>query len=214
VRASEAAQLIDDPRHRIGALIAVGLAQARGGSQAAAQAAFGEAVQIAQSFGDDLPILRFSQHNVRSAVLTHIATVYARAGMTAEALQNARLAGREGYLYNKLLVSHLVQALAEGGHIDEAIRTAGLLGHQYQQDSILAVAAILLTRAGYGAAALQVTGTITADHVRVATLAEIARALRRAGADGDAATAIRSAMSAMASASIRELISLSRGLPD
>jgi len=213
-RAAEAAQLIDEPRHRIGALIAVGLAQARAGSRAAAQAAFGEAVQIAQSFGDDLPIPRSARHNVRGTVLAHIATAYARAGMPAEALQNARLAGEEGYHYDNRLVSDLVHALAEGGHVDEAIRTAGVLGSQYQQDLILVTAAVSLSHAGYGAAALQVAGAIPEKHPRVAALAEIAWALRRAGAGGDAATVIRSLISAVAPESIVELISLSRALPD
>jgi hypothetical protein len=213
-RAAEAAQLIDEPRHRIGALIAVGLAQAGAGSQAAAQAAFGEAEQIAQSFGDDLPIPRTAKHNVRSTVLAYIATAYARAGMTAEALRTARLAGEEGYLYDDRLVSDLVHALAEGGHANEAIRTAGLLGHQNQQDLILGDAAVSLARAGYGAAALQVERAMLENSARVAALAEIARALRRAGADGDAATAIRRAMSAVAPESIEELVSLSRALPD
>jgi len=213
MRAAEAALPIDEPRHRVGALIAVGLAQARAGFRAAAQAAFGEAVQIGQSFGDDLPIPRTAQHNVRSTVLANIATVYARAGMTAEALQTARLAGEKGYLVDERSVSDLVQGLAEGGHIDEAIRTAGLLG-QYREDLILGNAAAALSRAGYGAAALQVAGAIPGNPSRVAALAEIARALRRAGADGDAATAVRSAMSAVDSEWIGELIPLSRALPD
>jgi len=68
------------------------------------------------------------------------------------------------------------------------------------------------------AEALQNARLAGEDHVRVATLAEIARALRRAGADGDAATAVRSAMSvamtAVAPELIGHLISLSRALPD
>jgi hypothetical protein len=98
--------------------------------------------------------------------------------------------------------------------VDEAIRTAGLLGSQYREDFILGNAAASLSRAGYGAAALQVAGAIPENAARVAALAEIARALRRAGADGDAATAVRSAVSALAPESIGDLISLSRGLPD
>src|SRR5262245_17764637 len=73
-------------------------------------------------------------------------------------------------------------------------------------------------RAGMTAEALQNARLAGEDHVRVATLAEIARALRRAGADGDAATAVRSAMSvamtAVAPELIGHLISLSRALPD
>jgi len=236
VRAAEAAQLIDDPRHRHGALIAVGLAQARAGFREAAQAAFGEAVQIGQSFGDDLPIPVLAGNNVRNAALANIATAYARAGMAAEALQIVSLLGPKGYssvaengdspgekIYNvdERSVSDLVEGLAEGGHIDEAIRSAGLLGHPYIQDLILVDAGAALSRTGNGAAALQVAGAIPGDPaLRAIALAEFARALRRAGADGDAATAIRSSMSATAQESggvsylIPELISLSRGLPE
>jgi hypothetical protein len=213
VHAAGAAQLIDEPRHRVGALIAVGLAQARAGSPAAAQTAFGEAVQIAQSFGDDLPIPRTAQHNARSTVLTHIATAYARAGMTAEALQTATLAGEQGYLNDEDSASDLVQGLAEGGHIDEAIRAAERLG-RHREDLILGTAATALSRAGYGPAALQVAGAIAGKPARVAALAEIARTLRRAEANDHAATAVRSAISAVDSESVGELISLSRGLPD
>jgi hypothetical protein len=236
VRAAEAAQLIDDPRHRHGALIAVGLAQARAGFREAAQAAFGEAEQIAHSFGDDLPIPRLGGNNVRNRVLANLATACARAGMAAEALQIASRLGREGYssvgesgdrpgekVYSvdTRSVSDLVGGFAEGGHIDEAIRSAGLLGRQGQQDLILIDAGAALSRAGNGAAARQVAEAIPGDSaLRAVALAEFARALRRAGADGDAATAIRSAMSATAQESrgvpyvIPELISLSRGLPD
>jgi hypothetical protein len=110
------------------------------------------------------------------------------------------------------LVSDLIQALAEGGNVDEAIRTIGRLG-QYREDLVLGIAAAAPARAGHGAAALQVAGAI-AGPPRVAALAEIARALRRAGADGDAATAVRSAMSAVDSEWIGALIPLSRALPD
>jgi hypothetical protein len=109
-------------------------------------------------------------------------------------------------------VSNLVEGLAEGGHAADAIRSAGLLAHPFKQDLILSDAAVALSRAGKGAAALQIAGAIPGVDARLAALAEIARALRREGADGDAATAIRSAMSAMPS--IGDLIYLSRGLPD
>jgi hypothetical protein len=235
-RAAEAAQLIDDPRHRHGALIAVGLAQARAGFREAAQAAFGEAVQIAQSFGDELPIPVLTGNNVRNAALANIATAYARAGMAAEVLQIVSLLGPKGYssvaengdspgekvyIVDERSVSELAESLAEGGHADDAIRSAALLGHQGQQDLILIEAGAALSRAGNGAAALQVAGAIPGDPtLRAVALAEFARALRRAGADGDAATAIHIAMSATAQESrgvsyvIPELISLSRGLPD
>jgi hypothetical protein len=212
-RSAEAAQLIHDPRHRIGALIAVGIAQGKAGFRAAAQAAFGEAVQIAQSFRDDMPIPRIAAHNVQRAVLAHVAAAQARAGMTAEALQTARLAGEQGYFNEPELVSDLVRALAEGGNVDEAIRTTGRLG-QYREDLVLGAAAAALARAGHGAAALQVAAAIPGPPSRVAALAEIARALRRAGADGGAATAVRSAMSAVDSEWIGALIPLSRALPD
>jgi hypothetical protein len=213
-RAAEAAQLIDEPRHRVGALIAVGLAQATAGFQASAQAAFGEAVQIAQSLGDDLPIPGSPIQNARRTVLAYIATEQARAGMAAEALQIVRLVEENGYYRaDDRSVSDLVQALAEGGGIDEAIQAAGRLG-QYREDLILGRAAAALSRAGHGAAALKVAGAIPANDARVAALAEIARELRRAGADGDAATAVRSAISIVDPASIGDLISLSRALPD
>jgi hypothetical protein len=57
--------------------------------RAAALAAFGEPVQIAESFRDDMPIPRIAAHNVRRAVLAHVATAQAGAGMTAEALHRA-----------------------------------------------------------------------------------------------------------------------------
>jgi hypothetical protein len=217
VLAAEAAQLIDDPRHRLGALLAVALAQARFGLGAAAEASFGEAIQITRSFGEDFPIPRTVGHGVRGTVLAYIATVQARAGMTAEALQTARLAGEKGYHAKAVL--DLVLGLAEGGRIDEAIRTAGRLGHSSEQDRVLANAAVKLSRTGHGAAALQVAEAIAHYPMRLSALATIARALRQAGADNDAATVIRSVMGAVVAASnyyeiIGGLAALSRGLPD
>jgi hypothetical protein len=217
VAAAEAVQLIDDARHRLGGLLAVALAQARAGLRPAAEASFGEAVQIAQSFGEDFPILRTADHGVRGTVLAYIATVQARAGMTAEALQTARLAGEKGYHAKAVL--DLVLALAEGGAIDDAIRTVGRLGYPGERDRIFANAAVALAQTGYGAAALQVAEVISQYSLRVAALATIARALRQAGADSDAATVTRSAMSAVLAASnpyevIGGLVALSRGLPD
>jgi hypothetical protein len=144
--------------------------------------------------------------------------VQARAGKKAEALQTAKLAGETGYRDNRRALADLVEGLAESGHVDEAVRTARLLNRP-QEPLILGFAAISLSRRGYSAAALQIAGTIADYPMRVATFAGIARALRQAGADGDAATAIRSLMSAAVAASndyetIGGLVALARGLPD
>jgi hypothetical protein len=197
--------------------LAVARAQAKGGLRAAAEASFGEAVQIAQSFGEDFPMPRTFEHGVRGTLLAYIATVQARAGMADEALQTARLAGEKGY--DAKAVLDLVLALAEGGRVDEAIRTAGRLSHPADPSRILADAAVKVCHMGHGAAALQVAGTIADYPMRVATFATIARVRRQAGAESDATTAVRSVMSAVVAASndyeiIGGLVALSRGLPN
>ncbi|MBV9559147.1 MAG: hypothetical protein JOY90_01595 [Bradyrhizobium sp.] len=234
--ALEAAKLIDNPEDRVGALLAIGKAQARIGQQAPAKASFNEALQtmrsaplrgsLVQSIAvaeaeagrtDEARALAetINEQWSRGTVFAEIARALARAGKAAEA-QKAADAVKATSLPTDPNQA-IVRGFAEGGHIDQAVATAKGMGQQAGEIA-LHLAAVTLCDNGQTGYALQLARAIRPGELQVDTLLKIARALRRSGAEADASNAIREAFNVVAADSNlfmpMELVSLSRALPD
>jgi len=147
----------------------------------------------------------------RASVLSEVARAQARAGRTADALQTADIVkalGGGDWEVEELIVV----GLAEGGHVGELIPTLERFSRSSERARLFIrvaapAAAILLARAGNGSGAQRVAQMLekTEPSAWIETLAQVALALRHAGADADAAAAIRTAMDSIASGPERQL---------
>ena len=147
----------------------------------------------------------------RASVLSEVARAQARAGRTADALQTADIVkalGGGDWEVEELIVV----GLAEGGHVGELIPTLERFSRSSERARLFIrvaapAAAILLARAGNGSGAQRVAQMLekTEPSTWIETLAQVALALRHAGADADAAAAIRTAMDSIASGPERQL---------
>jgi hypothetical protein len=144
-----------------------------------------EAVGLAESIKDQ---------QLRGQVLSEVARAQARAGRTAEALQTIQLAETLGFRPIPSGEEIVVEGLADGGHVGEVIQTAERLLRSPERDRALREAAISLARAGNASGAIQAAQTQEKtsynSSFRIETLAQVALALRQAGADAGAAAAI------------------------
>lgn len=237
--ALEAAKLIDDQGQRVKALLAVARAQTRAGQRGPAGASFGEALQIAQTVrfskdtltesiaiaeaeADRIDEARALMESIQdrtwhSGALTAIARALARAGRAAEAREAAEQA-RTSSPFPDLAKSReaIIQGFVEGGHIAEAIETARTME---RQEGVLYTVAVSLCDAGNAKAALQLAQAMAPGESHVAALLKIAHALRDAGADAEAASALREVLNVITAEPKQyrvpdELVSLSYALPD
>jgi hypothetical protein len=143
----------------------------------------------------------------RARVLSEVARAQARAGRTADALQTAELTKKLLGYRSEVSEELVVAGLAEGGQVSELIQTLDARSSKWTDPlariSAIRDAAISLARAGNASGALQVAQMLEkagSSDVLIETLAQIALALRRAGADASAAVAIRMATDSIASA--------------
>jgi tetratricopeptide (TPR) repeat protein len=237
--ALEAAKLIDDEGQRVKALLAVARAQTRAGQHGPAGASFGETVRIAQTAHFTKDILtesiaiaeadadridearalveQIQDRTWRSGALTAIARALARAGKAAEAREAAEQA-RTSSPFPDLTRSReaIIQGFVEGGHVAEAVETAKTME---RQDDVLYTVAVSLCDAGNAKAALQLAPAMAPGESHVSALLKIAHALRDAGADAEAASALREVLNVITAEPEQyrvpgELVSLSYALPD
>jgi hypothetical protein len=157
-----------------------------------------EALAVAESIEDQRD---------RARVLSEVARAQARAGRTADALQTAELTKKLLGYRSEVSEELVVAGLAEGGQVSELIQTLDARSSKWTDPlariSAIRDAAISLARAGNASGALQVAQMLEkagSSDVLIETLAQIALALRRAGADAGAAIAIRMATNSIASA--------------
>jgi tetratricopeptide (TPR) repeat protein len=248
-QALEAAKLIDDQGQHIKALIAVAKAQTRAGQRGPAGVSFGEALQIAQTvrFSKDTLtesiaiaeaeadridearalVEQIQDRTWHSGALTAIARALARAGRAAEAREAAEQA-RTSSPFPDLAKSReaIIQGFVEGGHIAEAVETARTME---RQESVLYTVADSLCDAGNAKAALQLAQAMAPgdrlqamaprEGLHVPALLKIAHTLRDAGADAEAASALREVLNVITAEPNQyrvtdELVSLSYALPD
>jgi tetratricopeptide (TPR) repeat protein len=238
-QALEAAKSIDDVGPHIKALLAVARAQTRAGQRGPAGVSFGEAVRIAQTvrFSKDALtesiaiaeaeadridearalVEQIQDRTWHSGALTAIARALARAGRAAEAREAAEQA-RTSSPFPDLAKSReaVIQGFAEGGHIAQAVETAKGME---RKEGVLYTVAVSLCDAGNAKTALQLAQAMTPRESDVAALLKIARALRGAGADAEAASALREALNVITAGPDQyklpdELVSLSYALPD
>jgi tetratricopeptide (TPR) repeat protein len=239
-QALEAAKSIDDQGQHIKALLAVARSQTRAGQRGPAGVSFGEALRIAQTVGFTKDILMESiaiaeaeadridearalveqvqDRTWRGGALAAIARALARAGRAPEAREAAEQA-RTSSLFPDLARPReaIIQGFAEGGHIAQAVETAGGME---QQEGVLYSVAVSLCDAGNAKAALQLVQAMApGESLHVPALLKIAHAQRDAGADAEAASTLREALNVITAEPYQykvpdELVSLSYALPD
>jgi tetratricopeptide (TPR) repeat protein len=248
-QALEAAKLIDHQGQHIKALIAVAKAQTRAGQRGPAGVSFGEALRIAQTvrFSKDTlmesiaiaeaeadridearaVVEQIQDRTWHSGALTAIARALARAGRATEAREAAEQA-RTSSPFPDLAKSReaIIQGFVEGGHIAEAVETARTMA---RQESVLYTVADSLCDAGNAKAALQLAQAMAPgdrlqamaprEGLHVPALLKIAHTLRDAGADAEAASALREVLNVITAEPNQyrvtdELVSLSYALPD
>ncbi len=248
-QALEAAKLIDDQGQHIKALIAVARAQTRAGQRGPAGVSFGEAQRIAQTVrfskgtltesiaiaeaeADRIDEARALVEQIQdrtwhSRALIAIARALARAGRAAEAREAAEQA-RTSSPFPDLAKSReaIIQGFAEGGHIAGAVETARTME---RPEGVLYTVAISLCDAGNAKAALQLAQAMPPgdrlqamaprEGLHVPALLKIAHTLRDAGADAEAASALREVLNVITAEPRQysvpdELVSLSYALPD
>ena len=239
-QALEAAKSIDDQDQHVKALLAVASSQTRAGQRGPAGVSLGEALQIAQTarFSKDALTERIAiaeaeadridearalveqiqDRTWHSEALAAIAQALARAGRAAEAREAAEQA-RTSSPFPELARSReaIIQGFAEGGHIAEAVETAKAM---QRQEGILYSVAVSLCDAGNAKAALQLVQAMApGEGLHVPALLKIAHAQRDAGADAEAASALREALNVITAEPNQykvpaDLVSLSYALPD
>ena len=239
-QALEAAKSIDDQDQHVKALLAVARSQTRAGQRGPAGVSLGEALQIAQTarFSKDALTERIAiaeseadridearalveqiqDRTWHSEALAAIAQALARAGRAAEAREAAEQA-RTSSPFPELARSReaIIQGFAEGGHIAEAVETAKAM---QRQEGILYTVAVSLCDAGNAKAALQLVQAMApGEGLHVPALLKIAHAQQDAGADAEAASALREALNVITAEPNQykvpaDLVSLSYALPD
>ena len=239
-QALEAAKSIDDQDQHVKALLAVARSQTRAGQRGPAGVSLGEALQIAQTarFSKDALTERIAiaeaeadridearalmeqiqDRTWHSGALAAIARALARAGRATEAREAAEQA-RTSSPFPELARSReaIIQGFAEGGHIAEAVETAKAME---RQEGISYTVAVSLCDAGNAKAALQLVQAMApGEGLHVPALLKIAHAQRDAGADVEAASALREALNVITAEpnqykAPEELVSLSYALPD
>ena len=239
-QALETAESIDDRDQRVKALLVVARSQTRAGQRGPAGVSLGEALRIAQtaSFSKDALtesiaiaeseadridearalVEQIQDRTWHSEALAAIARALARAGRAVEAREAAEQA-RTSSPFPDLARSReaIIQGFAEGGHIAEAVETAKAME---RQEGILYTVAVSLCDAGNAKAALQLVQAMApGEGLHVPALLKIAHAQRDAGADAEAASALREALNVITAEPNQykvpeELVSLSYALPD
>jgi tetratricopeptide (TPR) repeat protein len=248
-QALEATKSIDYGDERLKALLAVAKAQTRAGQRGPAGVSFGEALQIAQTvrFSKDTLtesiaiaeaeadridearalVEQIQDRTSRGGALAAIARALARAGRAPEAREAAEQA-RTSSPFPELARPReaIIQGFAEGGHIAEAVETARTME---RQEGVLYTVAVSLGDAGNAKAALQLAQAMAPgdrlqamaprEGLHVPALLKIAHTLRDAGADAEAASALREALNVITAEPDQysvpdELVSLSYALPD